>query len=58
MKLTTKGRYAVMALADLATVDNGIPVYLRDMSLRQGISLLYLEHMFSKFKKNTIIHSI
>tara|TARA_B100001142_G_scaffold327460_1_gene385146 strand:- start:1738 stop:2163 length:426 start_codon:yes stop_codon:yes gene_type:complete len=58
MKLTTKGRYAVMALADLAKFDNRIPVSLRDISLRQGISLLYLEQIFSKLKKNNIVKSI
>jgi len=57
MKLTTKGRYAVMALADLANFDNGVPVSLRDISLRQGISLLYLEQIFSKLKKNNIVKS-
>ena len=57
MKLTTKGRYAVMALADLANFDNGVPVSLRDISLRQGISLLYLEQIFSKLKKNNIVRS-
>ena len=57
MKLTTKGRYAVMALADLANFDNGIPVSLRDISLRQGISLLYLEQIFSKLKKHNIVKS-
>ena len=57
MKLTTKGRYAVMALADLAKFDNGGPVSLRDISLRQGISLLYLEQIFSKLKKNNIVKS-
>ena len=58
MKLTTKGRYAVMALADLAKFDNGSPVPLRDISLRQGISLLYLEQIFSKLKKDNIVKSI
>ena len=57
MKLTSKGRYAVMALADLANFDNGAPVSLRDISLRQGISLLYLEQIFSKLKKNNIVKS-
>ena len=41
MKLTTKGRYAVMALADLAGFDRQNPVPLRDISLRQNISLVY-----------------
>ena len=57
MKLTSKGRYAVMALADLARFDNGAPVSLRDISLRQGISLLYLEQIFSKLKKSNIVKS-
>ena len=57
MKLTTKGRYAVMALADLAKFDPKGPVSLRDISLRQGISLLYLEQIFLKLKKNKIVVS-
>tara|TARA_B110000116_G_scaffold168766_1_gene145855 strand:- start:159 stop:584 length:426 start_codon:yes stop_codon:yes gene_type:complete len=57
MKLTSKGRYAVMALADLAKFENGEPVSLRDVSLRQNISLLYLEQIFSKLKKNNIVKS-
>ena len=48
MKLTSKGRYAVMALVDLARFNNINPVSLRDISLRQGISLDYLEQIFSK----------
>jgi Rrf2 family iron-sulfur cluster assembly transcriptional regulator len=58
MKLTSKGRYAVMALVDLARFDNINPVSLRDISLRQGISLDYLEQIFSKLKKNKIVQSI
>ena len=58
MKLTSKGRYAVMALADLAKFDNSNPISLRDISLRQGISLLYLEQIFSKLKNNNIVKSI
>ena len=58
MKLTSKGRYAVMALMDLARFDNINPVSLRDISLRQGISLDYLEQIFSKLKKNEIVKSI
>ena len=58
MKLTSKGRYAVMALVDLARFDNLNPVSLRDISLRQGISLDYLEQIFSKLKKNKIVQSI
>ena len=58
MKLTSKGRYAVMALVDLARFDNINPVSLRDISLRQGISLDYLEQIFSQLKKNEIVKSI
>ena len=58
MKLNTRGRYAVMALADLAKFDKQNPVSLRDISLRQNISLDYLEQIFSKLKKNNIVKSI
>ena len=58
MKLTSKGRYAVMALADLAKFNSQNPVSLRDISLRQGISLDYLEQIFLKLKKNNIVKSI
>ena len=58
MKLTSKGRYAVMALVDLARFNNLDPVSLRDISLRQGISLDYLEQIFSKLKKNQIVLSV
>ena len=58
MKLTTKGRYAVMALADLARFNLAGPVSLRDISLRQGISILYLEQIFLKLKKQNIVHSV
>ena len=58
MKLTTKGRYAVMALADLASFDRQNPVPLRDISLRQNISLVYLEQIFLKLKKNNLVKSI
>ena len=58
MKLTSKGRYAVMALADIANFDRQNPVSLRDISLRQNISLVYLEQIFSKLKKNNIVKSI
>jgi len=58
MKLTTKGRYAVMALTDLALYNNKGPVSLRDISLRQNISLLYLEQIFLRLKKYKIVKSI
>ena len=58
MKLTTKGRYAVMAMADLASYQNGKPVSLNDISLRQNISLSYLEQLFSKLKNEKLVKSI
>ena len=58
MKLTTKGRYAVMALAEIAAFDKKNPVSLRDISLRQNISLLYLEQIFFRLKRNNIVKSI
>ena len=58
MKLSSKGRYAVMALADLAKFDSNEPISLRDISLRQGISLVYLEQLFLKLKKNKIVNSV
>ena len=58
MKLSSKGRYAVMALADLAKFNLNEPVSLRDISLRQGISLDYLEQIFSKLRKKEIVQSV
>ena len=58
MKLTSKGRYAVMALVDLARFNNINPVSLRDISLRQGISLDFLEQIFSKLRKKEIVQSV
>ena len=58
MKLNTRCRYAVMALADIATFNKQNPVSLRDVSLRQNISLVYLEQIFSKLKRNNIVKSI
>ena len=57
MKLTSKGRYAVMALADIAAFNKKNPVSLRDISLRQNISLLYLEQIFFRLKRNNIVKS-
>ena len=58
MKLTTKGRYAVMAMADLASYQNGKPISLIDISLRQNISLSYLEQLFSKLKNEKLVKSV
>ena len=58
MKLTTKGRYAVMAMADLASFKDQGPVSLTDISLRQNISLPYLEQIFIKLKNKNLVKSI
>ena len=58
MKLSSKSRYAVMALADIARFKDNRPVSLRDISLRQGISLVYLEQLFLRLKKNNIVKSL
>ena len=58
MKLTTKGRYAVMAMADLALFKGNGPTNLTDISLRQNISLAYLEQIFIKLKKNNLVKSV
>tara|TARA_B100002051_G_C16620925_1_gene578185 strand:- start:51 stop:458 length:408 start_codon:yes stop_codon:yes gene_type:complete len=58
MRLNTKSRYAVMALADMASFKANKPISLRDISLRQSISLLYLEQIFFKLKKHNIVKSI
>ena len=58
MRLNTKSRYAVMALADMASFKDNKPISLRDISLRQSISLQYLEQIFLKLKKHNIVKSI
>ena len=58
MKLTTKGRYAVMAMADLATNEDTKPVSLSDIAIRQNISLSYLEQLFQKLKNNKLVKSV
>ena len=57
MKLTTKGRYAVMAMADLATNANGRAISLTEISSRQNISLAYLEQIFIKLKNKKLVKS-
>ena len=57
MKLTSKGRYAVMAMADLAKSNAKKPINLTEISLRQGISLSFLEQLFLKLKKNNLVLS-
>ena len=58
MKLTTKGRYAVMAMADLAMFKDKGPVSLADISIRQNISLAYLEQIFIKLKQVDLVKSV
>ena len=57
MKLTTKGRYAVMAMADLASNAKVGPTSLSEISLRQNISLRYLEQIFIKLKNKKLVRS-
>ena len=57
MKLTTKGRYAVMAMADLATYSKEKPVSLSEISTRQNISLAYLEQLFARLKNKKLVKS-
>ena len=58
MKLTTKGRYAVMAMADIASYSDQKPISLTEISLRQNISLSYLEQLFLKLKSRNLVKSI
>jgi len=58
MKLTSKGRYAVTAMLDVAIKEHSGPVPLADISERQGISLSYLEQLFSKLRKKELVSSV
>jgi Rrf2 family iron-sulfur cluster assembly transcriptional regulator len=58
MRLTTKGRYAVTALLDLALHERGGPISLADISGRQGISLSYLEQLFSRLRRDRLVKSV
>jgi len=58
MKLSTKGRYAMVALTDLATVDPGALSSLADLSRRQKISLPYLEQLFVKLRRAGLVESV
>ena len=57
MKLTSKGRYAVMAMADLAKTSATQPTSLTAISMRQGISISFLEQIFLQLKKNNLVQS-
>lgn len=58
MRLSTKGRYGVTAMMDLAIHDNAGPVTLADISQCQGISLSYLEQLFSKLRKHGLVDGV
>lgn len=58
MRLTSKGRYAVTAMLDVALHSKEGPVPLADISERQGISLSYLEQLFSRLRKNGLVSSV
>jgi Rrf2 family iron-sulfur cluster assembly transcriptional regulator len=58
MKLSTKSRYAVMAMVDLAQRSTGQPVALADIAERQDISLSYLEQLFAKLRRGGVVRSI
>ena len=58
MRLSTKGRYAVMAMVDLASHSNGQPVTLADIAERQEISLSYLEQLFAKLRRGGLVKSV
>jgi len=58
MRLTTKGRYAVTAMLDLALHEEEGPISLADISRRQEISLSYLEQLFAKLRKNRLVSSV
>ncbi|MBT5050711.1 MAG: Rrf2 family transcriptional regulator [Rhodospirillaceae bacterium] len=58
MKLSTKGRYAVMAMVELAQRSGGQPVALADIAESQGISLSYLEQLFAKLRRGGVVKSM
>ena len=58
MRLTTKGRYAVTAMLDLAMHHGNGPITLADIAGRQGISLSYLEQLFSRLRKQALVSSV
>lgn len=58
MKLSTKGRYAVMAMTDLGKTNTGKPVALADVAERQEISLSYLEQLFGKLRRAGLVKSV
>jgi Rrf2 family iron-sulfur cluster assembly transcriptional regulator len=57
MRLSTRGRFAITAMIDLALREKGYPVPLSDLALRHGISLSYLEQVFAKLRQNGLVES-
>ena len=58
MKLSTRGRYAVMAMVDLASHGKGRPIALAEIAERQEISLSYLEQLFAKLRRGGLVRSV
>ncbi|KAE9535136.1 Rrf2 family transcriptional regulator [Ursidibacter arcticus] len=58
MKLTSRGRYAVTAILDIALHGKSLPVSLADIAERQAISLSYLEQLFAQLRREGIVHSV
>ena len=58
MRLSAKGRYAVMAMVDLARHSNGSPISLAEIAGRQEISLCYLEQLFAKLRRGGLVKSV
>jgi Rrf2 family iron-sulfur cluster assembly transcriptional regulator len=57
MRLSTRGRFAITAMIDLALRDKAYPVPLSDLALRHGISLSYLEQVFAKLRQHSLVES-
>jgi Rrf2 family iron-sulfur cluster assembly transcriptional regulator len=58
MQISTKGKYSVRAILDIAQNSNGAPIPLASISKREGISLLFLEQMFQQLRKGDIVKSV
>ncbi|HWI41086.1 MAG TPA: Rrf2 family transcriptional regulator [Verrucomicrobiae bacterium] len=58
MRMTTKAQYAVRAMVDLSLHCDGKPVALKDISLREGIPLNYLEQLFNRLRRGSIVRSV
>lgn len=58
MKITSRGRYAVMALVSLAGASRGNPVSLKDIARQEDISELYLQQLFTRLRRRKLVHSV